>query len=243
MGQAQQYQQTPQGAQRANPLRQADPTLPGQEPPVREQERSQFIELGIGTQLTGTSNANYGSEPSQSDAILQISPRITLRSIGPRVQVFGSAALDGEAFARQTEDNRWLPSADLTARLEAIERWLFIEGAVRSIQTSADPFGARPLSGGPTGNTLTTAQGRLSPYLEHGFDDRTRFRLRSDNTWTDDDAEQAGLDSASAAGYYGLHTFVVERDPAPSAHGWKPSVPTPGTTTACRTISPSTSRG
>ncbi len=73
----------------------------------------------------------------------------------------------------------------------------------------------RRASGGPTANTLSTAQGRLSPYIEHDFDGRTRFRLRSDNTWTEDDASQASLASPSAAGYFGFHTFSLEREPVP----------------------------
>ena len=184
-----------------------------------QQERSQFIELGIGTQLIGTSNANFGSRPSQSDAILQDRSRASpFAAIGPRLQVSGFAALDGDGVCQADRGQPLAAELPISPRgCEAIERWLFIEGGRaldpderRSVRRAPASAAGRPA------NTLTTAQGRLSPYhrarlrradalspAQRQHLDRRRRRARP--AWT----------SASAAGYFGLHTFVLERDPVP----------------------------
>ena len=47
------------------------------------------------------------------------------------------------------------------------------------------PFGVRPDSAS-TANTLTTTQARFSPYIEGFAAGDAHFRVRSDNTWSDE---------------------------------------------------------
>ncbi len=112
-----------------------------------------------------------------------------------------------------------LPEADINGRLEAISQLLFIEAGARAMQTSLNPFGARPEQA-TTFNTLTTGQLSFSPSLESSIGPDTRYRLRSDNSWTRENGATADTPSASLAeGYFGRHSLLFEHDPRPL--GWR----------------------
>ena len=133
------------------------------------------IEPGVSSRLTWTSNSLLGTANAQGDTILDVRPSITIRGEGARLRVAGTVALNGVTYLGGTQPSRVLPEGDLTARLEPVERLLFLEGAVRSSQTSTDPFGVRP-EGATTSNTLTTTQARFSPYVESSIGPLTRYR-------------------------------------------------------------------
>lgn len=177
------------------------------------------IEPAISSELTWTSNSLLGTGTAQDDTVLDIRPRIRLLGEGGRLRISGVMALNGIAYLGGSQSSRILPEGDLTARLEAVERWLFLEGAVRAAQTSSDPFGVRTDSAS-TANTLTTTQGRFSPSIESAIDPLTRYRIRSDNTWTKESAaDSAAATPAGAAGYFGRHGASIEHDPQP--FGWR----------------------
>lgn len=177
------------------------------------------LEPSINTQLTWTNNSLLGTGDVQDDTILEIRPRLKILGEGARLRVSGSIALNGLTYLNGTQSSRVLPEGDLNARLEAVERWLYIEAGARAAQTSSDPFGVRPESTS-TSNTVTTAQGRFSPIIEAPIDPLTRYRIRSDNTWTNDSSADAGAATPSgASGYFGRHVAMVEHDPRP--FGWR----------------------
>lgn len=180
------------------------------------------MDLGVSSQLSWTSNSSFGdgvvgSGPAKSDTILELTPRVQLRSNGGRLRVTGSASLGGVAYTRKTQPSVLEPTADLGARLEAIERLLFVEAGYRAAQTSENPFGVRT-DGGSTTNRLTTSQWRLSPVIEGRTPGDIRYNLRSDNTWT---SEIGAADAASgdAGGYFGRVSASLEQMPAP--FGWR----------------------
>ena len=177
------------------------------------------IEPGISSQLTWTSNSLLGTGAAQDDTVLEVRPRLRILGEGARLRIAGAVALNGIAYAGGTQSNRILPEGDLTARLEAVERWLYLEAAVRAAQTSSNPFGVRP-EASSTSNTLTTTQGRFSPSIESAIDPLTRYRIRSDNTWTkDSSANAAAAAPTGAAGYFARYTASIEHDPKPL--GWR----------------------
>lgn len=177
------------------------------------------IEPGISSRLTWTSNALFGTDAeARSDAILDISPRISVRAEGARLRLAGAVALNGIAYADHTAPSRVLPEGDLSARLEAVERWLFLEASARAIQTSTDAFGVRP-EATSTSNTLTTIVGRFSPYIEGPIGPLMRYRIRGDSTWTRDSAVDSGAADSGASGYFGRYAAFIERDPKPL--GWR----------------------
>ena len=177
------------------------------------------IEPGISSQLTWTSNSLLGAGSAQDDTVLDVRPRITIRGEGARLRVAGSVALNGITYLKGTQSSRVLPEGDLTARLEAVERWLYLEAAVRAAQTSADPFGVRT-EATSTSNTVTTTQARFSPSIESAIGPLTRYRIRSDNTWTSaSSADSSAVAPTGAGGYFGRHTASIEHDPRPL--GWR----------------------
>lgn len=178
------------------------------------------IEPGISSQLTWTSNSLLGTGSAQDDTIFEIRPRITIRGEGARLRVSGTAALNGVAYLGGTQPSRVLPEGDLGARLEAVERWLYLEASARATQTGSDPFGVRP-DPGTTANTLTTTQGRFSPVIEAPISPLMRYRIRSDNIWTNQSYADSSTASTApgAAGYFGQHTAMIEQDPRPL--GWR----------------------
>lgn len=176
------------------------------------------IEPGISSHLTWTSNSLLGAGAAQDDTIFDLRPTITIRGEGARLRLSGTVALNGVTYFNGTQPSRVLPEGDLSARLEAVERWLFLEGGVRSSQTSTDPFGVRP-EGGSTSNTVTTTQTRFSPYIESSIGPLMRYRIRSDNTWTSESTADAAATTTGAGGYYGRHAVSIEHDPRP--FGWR----------------------
>jgi uncharacterized protein (PEP-CTERM system associated) len=188
-------------------------------PAAFAQQRSVF-DAAVDSRLTWTSNALLGTGAAQTDTVLEVRPSVAVRNDGARLKVAGTGALNGVAYLGNTRPSRVLPQGDLNARLEAIERWLFLEAELRAGQSSADPFGVRP-EAGTTSNTLTSTQVRLSPSIEASIDPRTRYRVRSDNGWTHESIADSSGGSAptGAAGYYGRHAASIERDPQP--FGWR----------------------
>lgn len=177
------------------------------------------VDAGVSSMLTWSSNAELGigANDAQADTILNIRPRVTLRGDGARLKVSGTVALDAVAYANDTQPNRVLPEVDLSGRLEAVQRFFFIDAGVRASRTRQDLFG---VSNGDTGsvNTITTGQANLSPSIESSFNETTRYRIRSDNSWTRDLGDET-TQTASAAGYFGNHLVLIEHDPRP--FGWR----------------------
>jgi uncharacterized protein (PEP-CTERM system associated) len=177
------------------------------------------IEPGVSSQLTWTSNSLLGTGSAQDDTVFELRPRVTIRGEGARLQVAGSVALNGITYLGHTQASRALPQADLTARLEAIERWLYVEAGLRAAQTSSDPFGVR-LEGASTSNKVTTTQARFSPSVEAAIGPLMRYRIRSDNTWSKDSAvDDATAVPTGASGYFARHAASIEHDPRPL--GWR----------------------
>lgn len=174
------------------------------------------VEFGVGTDLTWTSNSSFGVSDGESDAALQVQPRVRVRSEGARVRINGSAAVSALTYANGTQRSRTDPTADIQARLEAIERLFFVEVGYRAAQTSGDVFGAQPDTAS-TANTLTTSQWRVSPFLEGQAGPDLRYRLRSDNSWTREIGETTV--APAAGGYFGRHGGSIEQDPRP--FGWR----------------------
>ncbi|HUG25784.1 TIGR03016 family PEP-CTERM system-associated outer membrane protein [Piscinibacter sp.] len=175
-------------------------------------------QAGVSSQLAWSSDPQFGLGNGREDLILDIRPYITIHREGPRFQASGTAALNAITTVNGTEERRVLPEADLNARLEALERFLYVEAGLRALRISEDPFGARP---GPAThfNTMTSVQARLSPSIESTISPNMRYRLRSDNTTT----RETGADSESAIplaeGYFGRHAAFLEHDPKPL--GWR----------------------
>lgn len=180
------------------------------------------VEPSVSSQLTWTSNAAFGETgPAGSDTILGVSPRLRLNLLGGRVRTAGTLSLDSVTYLNRTLPNKVAPTAELSSRIEAIERLFFVELGYRAAQTNQNPFGVRA-DAGSSANRVTTSQWSFSPLIEGAAGANTRYRLRSDNAWV---RQIGGTDTAAAAGtggaggYFGRHAASIEQDPRPL--GWR----------------------
>jgi uncharacterized protein (PEP-CTERM system associated) len=206
--------------------------------PVAAHAERWTIDAAVGSQMTRTSNSQFGLGDEVDDTAGELRARFAIRGEGARLKVLGSAAVSAIGYLDHTVAKQILPEADLNARLEAIERLLFLEAAYRAAQTSANPFGARPDSGS-IANSRTTSQSRFSPSLESAPATDMRYRIRSDNTWASELATPALARVGSAGGYFGRHSATIERDPVPL--GWRAEVERTQTRYADSTVEPLTS--
>jgi uncharacterized protein (PEP-CTERM system associated) len=177
-----------------------------------------FIEPSIGARVTATNDSALGGLDGERDVVVGITPRLVLRGDTPALHVLGSIAVDAVNYTRQTQEDAVLPQVDLLARLMAVDRFFYIEGAVRAQQTNANPFGQRP-DATPTANTVTATQYRLSPYIDHEPRSGLHIRARSDNSKTNENGSTLSLAESVGRAYLQHHTASIEQDPRP--FGWR----------------------
>jgi uncharacterized protein (PEP-CTERM system associated) len=170
------------------------------------------LDPSIDTRATWSDNMEF-TPSGRSDTLLEATPSIILLGEGRRFRIAGHAAVTGQVYTEGTLDNRLLPEASLTANLEAIEHFFFIDAGITARQTLGNVFGPRPL-GGAGVNTETTTDYRLSPHFEGQITPDVKYQLRSDNDWT----VITGAPTDQNQSYFGDHTFRIERQPVPL--GW-----------------------
>lgn len=171
------------------------------------------LTTGVGTRLEWTSNADFGLVgEGRSDVIATVRPRLAVRAEGARLRLNGTAALAGVAYADHTQPSGLRPEADLSARLEAVERLVFLEAALRARRVTQNPFGATADSASAT-NSVTATEARFSPYVDGRLPGELRYGLRADNSWVREIGARTGV--SKTAGYFGHYEMHLERDPRP----------------------------
>ncbi|MEO8523694.1 MAG: TIGR03016 family PEP-CTERM system-associated outer membrane protein [Caldimonas sp.] len=177
------------------------------------------IDAGVSSQLDVSSNASLGVSDSRGDGIIDLRPYIRILGEGAQLKISGSAALGAITYLNGTQAGRIQPEADLNATFAAVPQFLFVDAGVRALQTSSNPFGARPESGTTTENSATTAQVHVMPRIEGRVSDRARYHLSSENSWSHEGGSDAALPGSNASGYFGQHSAWYEQDPVPL--GWR----------------------
>ncbi len=175
--------------------------------------RGNFVQPSLGMSVVQTSNAYFGtSTPAKSDTIISITPGIAFQTEGPDLRTYGNFALNGQYYARGSYSNTVLPSGVLGLSARLVDQWLYFDAGITAQQNALLTI--------PTQNTgtatYTTTQYRLSPYIDHRFDDNLRLRARSDNTWTRISGNQTG--QALSNGRYSVQSVRLDRRPTP--FGW-----------------------
>lgn len=167
------------------------------------------VEPSLGALATYTDNAGFDQRASrEEDVIVEASPTVRLLGVGKRLRITGTIGATAVGYAKGTRKDRVLPVADLTANLEAIERFFFVEAAVVARQTRADVFGPRP-DGAADLNTIITTQYRVVPSFRGRLGANIQYELRSANSWTDVSGAATDTDGA----YLGEHSLRIERRP------------------------------
>lgn len=175
--------------------------------------RGNFVQPSLGMSVLQTSNAYFGTAtPARSDTIFSITPGIAFQTEGPDLRTFGNFALNGQYYARSSYSNTVLPSGVLGLSARLVDQWLYFDAGITSQQNALLTI--------PTQNTgtatYTTTQYRVSPYIDHRFNDNLRLRARSDDTWTHISGNQTG--EALSNGRYSVQSVRLDRRPTP--FGW-----------------------
>jgi uncharacterized protein (PEP-CTERM system associated) len=148
------------------------------------------ITPSVNVRETYTSNANLApSGQAQSSFVTSGTAAVSVNGNGARVQLNGSAAVQGLVYLGEyntnTNNNNVFVSANLLGNVEAIEKFFFIEGAINVSQQFLSPFGPQPAGNiGVTDNRYTSAGFRVSPYIRGVFAGGTTYLLRSDSIWS-----------------------------------------------------------
>ena len=179
------------------------------------------VDASVGSKLSYTDNALYGLADPKADFILDVSPRLSISALGPRLKLGGTAELAALSYARSSRASRLLPLVNLSARVEPVDEFFFFEGEIRSSQEIENAFGARP-EGRTTASTHAMRELRISPYIESKTGEGLHYGIRSDNLRTHE-SQTGALDSrddgVSASGYFGRQSAHVTQDPTPV--GWR----------------------
>ncbi|MDZ7651157.1 MAG: hypothetical protein U5L03_00570 [Burkholderiaceae bacterium] len=107
-----------------------------------------------------------------------------LRGEGRRLKVSGAAALSAVTYVEGTQSSSFDPVGTISATLEAVEKWVFIDASLSATRSVENPLG--PRQDGPSSfNRQTDLTARLSAYIDRTFPNDLRLLVRSDNSWTD----------------------------------------------------------
>jgi uncharacterized protein (PEP-CTERM system associated) len=161
---------------------------------------------------TVTSNGYYGngSSASRADLVSDLGAGVSIVGRTPRLQVDGTYALRSLEYARGSQGNRIEPNGDLNAKLEAIERHLFIDGSLLSTRVLNSPLSAGAGNESTVNSSTVTAE-RVAPSLLGRMGGGIQYRLRSENGWTQASSVGAARSDASFAN----HSFDIERPAEP----------------------------
>jgi uncharacterized protein (PEP-CTERM system associated) len=175
------------------------------------------LEPSAKVEETLTDNVNLGpSDVAKGDLVTEIVPGLTLNEKGGRSSLTGTIRVPVLIYARTGgENNRVLPEASLTGRIEAIEKLFFIEGAASVQQTYFTPFGPQSVSlANATANRYRADSYRLTPYIKGPPSREITYELRDDNIWTHLSGAPAGTNDS----FTNRLTGNVTREPRPV--GW-----------------------
>jgi uncharacterized protein (PEP-CTERM system associated) len=185
--------------------------------PIAAQAQLWRVESSVASNLTWTSNSLLGVDAAKPDVLIELSPRIAIRGEGSRLRVSGSAEVTAIDYVKNTRSSRLLPTADVTGRLEAVDNFLFLEGGLRVLQETENPFGAQSATGS-AGETRNSAQLRFSPSIDSTVGSGLRYRARSENLRTWEKRAALAVDAPTGSGYFGRHSASITRSPQPL--GW-----------------------
>jgi uncharacterized protein (PEP-CTERM system associated) len=144
------------------------------------------IVASIGLVETLTNNVNLtSSAEAKSDLVTQLVPQLTINEQGAHASLNGFLAAPIVLYARTTENDKLYPSIGLLGKVEVLEKYFFVEGAVSVTQQYFSPFGGQPAGlTNATANRYTSATYRVSPYIQGIAPGNVQYELRNNNLWT-----------------------------------------------------------
>jgi len=170
---------------------------------------------------TYTSNVNYSaSGAAEGDFATTVTGMLAINGQGARVRLNGTIGGTGLFYVKETQNNSFAPLANLTGNVEAIEKFLYIDGTANVTQTFFSPFGAQPGNlVNATANRYTSQTYSLSPYIVGRIaGTNITYQARDDNIWTL--SSNFGDNSVEAPNTY-LNQFNASMSAPAAPWGWR----------------------
>jgi uncharacterized protein (PEP-CTERM system associated) len=134
---------------------------------------------------TYTDNAFLGSGGKRHDWVTDVSPGIRIDGRGARLTASLAYRPSAIFYARESDGNDIANNLQAFGRLEAIERFFFVEAAGNIAQNFISPFAAQPTDlAVSTPNRIESRTVSLSPYVAGEIARTLAYELRNGNTWT-----------------------------------------------------------
>lgn len=155
------------------------------------QERTWAIKPRITLTETMTDNANVSGSTNrkQNEFITEIAPGVRIEARTARLKAYFDYALQGQFYARESENNRSQNSLNTFGTFEAVDNWLFLDFSGIIAQQSISAFGAQsPSNSSVNSNSTETANYRLSPHIRGQLAGVVEYSLRYSLSTTQSDA-------------------------------------------------------
>ena len=140
-----------------------------------------------------TDNAFLGVGEPRSDFVTEVTPGIRIVGRSPRLAANFSYRPSALFYARNDQANDVVNNLSAFARLEAVERFFFVEAFGSITQSFLSPFAPRPGEIAiNTANRAETSTVGLSPYLRGTLGTGFEYELRNRHTWTRTERDSLG---------------------------------------------------
>jgi len=141
----------------------------------------------FGVEETLTNNVSLApSNLAQSDLVTTLTPSLVFSGTGARASVSGSISVPILFYARTgAENNNVYPNGSVLGKVEAIEKFFYIEADASVINSFLTPFLAQPSNiTSATENRYTTTTYRISPYVKGVAAGNVQYELRNNSYWS-----------------------------------------------------------
>lgn len=134
---------------------------------------------------TLTNNVNLGtSETARGDLVSEITPGVEFRGTGARALIEGRVAVPLLYYAKTSFNDENYLLANIHGRVEAIEKFFYVDGLISVTPDFLTPLGAQPVDlTSATPNRYTSYLYRVSPYIQGGNPEGVQYLLRNDSSW------------------------------------------------------------
>jgi uncharacterized protein (PEP-CTERM system associated) len=156
--------------------------------PALSQTRAWTIAPSIALRESYNDNAALSAAPAHGQFITDVNPGLSIVGSGRRFSANVNYTANVLFYSRDHDQNRVINNLNAAGKLEAIERFFFIDAQASVNQSYISPFGPRPSDiTTVTNNRIETATVNLSPYVRSVLPGGYSYELRNRNTWTNTD--------------------------------------------------------
>jgi uncharacterized protein (PEP-CTERM system associated) len=131
-----------------------------------------------------TYNHYFGSNQPADGFVACLTASLGINSgSGGRFKLNGT--LGASQFLCTGQDSSFAPSVNLTANLEVIDQFFFIDATANASTSFITPYGPQPSNlAVPTNNRYISQSYSVSPYIHGVIASNISYSLRDDNVWT-----------------------------------------------------------